>query len=154
MKKISTVFLLIISTLLLASCGEDFSHCELALPLSSDYRRADGGEGFDAVFTNGEAVVGMIRISFAAGFNQGIQETMSSYEFARFWKNKIGRDTEVMTDIKTPYYTYRENGYFYLCAFYRTPDAYFVVIFSCASEIEGRYIENFKEISDGAKIKY
>lgn len=154
MKRILTVFLLIISTLLLTSCGEDFSHCELSLPLSSDYRRVDGGKGFDAVFTNGEAIAGMIRISFIAGFNQGIQETMSSYEFAEFWKNKIGRDAKVMTDIKTPYYTYREDGYFYLCGFYRTPDAYFVVLLSCGSEFEDGYTENFKEILDGAKIIY
>ena len=65
--------------------------------------------GFDKCYTNGIYAVGIVRISFEAGFNQGIPETMSAAEFAHFWKTKTDRDAAVETDALTPYYTYEHD---------------------------------------------
>ncbi len=155
MKRLAVIFLAVVS-LLLSSCAADesyYGHCELVLPLEGDYKKAEA-DGFDAVFTNGVYTVGIIRISFEAGFNQGIPETMSQSELAYFWQKKTDRTADVCTDKATPYYAYSEDGHFYANGFYRTPYAYFVVLMTAPEEMYPDCLGDFTEIFDGASFEY
>ena len=136
----------------LFSCGDYYGHCELVLPLDKEYQAVES-EGFDKSYTNGVYAVGIVRISFEAGFNQGIPETMSARELARFWKTQTGKDAVIETDGTTPYYTYELDGYFYLSGFYRSPYAYFVVLMSAPIAVSESAKQDFTEILDGAKFE-
>lgn len=148
------LFLSLISLFLflsLVSCTASYGHCELILALDNEYQEVKSS-GFDKCYTNGIYAVGIVRISFEAGFNQGIAETMSASEFAEFWKTKTERDATVETDAVTPYYTYEADGYFYLSGFYRSPLAYFVVLLSAPTGVSLEAREDFIKILDGAKF--
>ena len=125
----------------------------MRLPIGEDYQRAED-ENFDAVFTNGSYVVAISRITFSAGFLQGVPDTMSAREFAYFFMNKTDRNCELHTDSLTPYYIYFEDGYFYLNAFYRSPHAYFTVLLSASEGLYPDCLDPFVEIINGAKFVY
>jgi hypothetical protein len=154
MKRFSLVFLSLILCVSLASCQQElYGHCELSLNLSEEYKITES-EGFDKTFTNGTYVVGILRISFNAGFNQGIPETLSAREFAKFWQNKLGVNYDIHNDRVTPYYTYDKDGYFYISGFYRSKYAYFVVLMSAPELLYPDCISDFTQILDGASFKY
>ena len=133
-KKLTGLILLIAVSLALASCDEDFyGHAELRISLSEDFREFEA-ESFDAAYTNGRALVGILRVSFEAGFNEGIPDMLTPEQFARFYKTATGREAQINTHENTPYYEYTElqegvkNSY--LASFYRSRYAYFAVIFA------------------------
>ena len=153
-KKLCILLTVLALSLSMFSCQEvKYGHCELILPLDADYRSAKD-DGVDAVFTNGVYAVGILRISFAAGFNQGISETLSARELAELWKAKTDKDVTVHTDEKTPYYFYFKDGYFYTNGFYRSPYAYFVVLLSAPEELYPECFDGFIEILNGAIFEY
>ena len=152
MKKYLFLIFVLLFAFVLVSCDTGYTHCEMTLPLDKSYDRIHY-DGFDASFSDGAAIVGMLRISFSAGFNQGIPETMNPREFANFWKNRVGRDEAIKLDRVTPYYTYNEEGYFYVNGFYRSQNAYFVVLLACPEESYNEYYEKFLDILDGATLE-
>ena len=133
-KRVAFAFVSLITILsLLSSCGKsEYKYCELVIPLDSDFKKAEN-ENFDASFTDGESVVAIVRISFVAAYNEGIPETLTPYEFGKFWLKKCGRDSEIVTEDGVSFSTYYEEQdkkeYFYLESFLRSNKAYFVVLF-------------------------
>ena len=134
-KKILGIILFSAILLSLFSCDEEISygHAELEIALSEDFREFEA-ENFDAAYTNGKAVVGIIRISFDASYNQGISDALTPEQFARLYKTATKREAEITLFGFTPYYEYTElqdgveNSY--LASFYRSKYAYFAVIFA------------------------
>ena len=155
---VKRIFALILTAVLMLSlvcCKNEpeYSHCELILPLTSDYREVEN-ENFDVTYSNGKNMVAVIRISFVAGLGEGIPETMTAVEFRDFWLNKLNRQA-ILSDGDTAYCEYYdgkgEDEIYYLEAFYRSQYAYFVVLFATSATREslGRseflnYIENVK----------
>lgn len=142
----------------LSSCGGDdfYGHAELRLPLGEEFFEVSE-EGFDKVYTDGNDIVALTRISFDAGNKNGIPETMTPYELCELWLYRTGRSSEIEISengvIYTIYYEgFGEDEVFYLEAFYRTPYAYFVIL--CASPISTRdeSREEFFRIIDNAYI--
>lgn len=152
MKKFLSLIFVILFLFSFVSCDTGYTHCEMTLHLDKSYERVEY-EGFDAAFSNGAAIVGMLRISFEAGFNQGIPETMNPREFASFWQNRVDRDGKIFLDRVTPYYTYTQDGYFYVNGFYRSQNAYFVVLLACPEENCDEYYERFLDILDTATFE-
>ena len=152
MRRYCLLFFAVLLAVFLVSCDTGYTYCEISLPLGAEYEDIDY-EGFDASFSNGEAVACILRISFEAGFKQGIPETMNSRQFANFWRNRVGRNEEIYLDRATPYYTYNQEGYFYVNGFYRSQYAYFVVLFACPEESSDVYLKDFLDILDGAVFK-
>ena len=144
-KRVACAFISLITILsLLSSCGKpEYKYCELVIPLDSDFKKTEN-ENFDASFTDGESVVAIVRISFVAAYNEGIPETLTPYEFGKFWLKKCGRDAEIMSEGGVSFSTYyekqNEREYFYLESFLRSGSAYFVVLFvtSKSNEEAGR----------------
>lgn len=144
---VKRIFLALISLIVIlssVSCGEPkYKHCELVIPLDSDFKETEN-ENFDATFTNGETIVAIVRISFVAAYSEGIPETLTPSEFGKFWLKKCARDAELINEDGISYSTYTEeqNGreYFYLESFLRSHSAYFVVLFATESsnKEEGR----------------
>ena len=136
------------------SCGEDtesFACSELTLVMPSDFYEAEDDE-YDMLLTNGRATAAVTRISFLAAMQQGIPETYTDGEFAEFFMNKTGADSTVYVYGDTPYYTYNyvagTTSVFCTAAFYKTPYAYFFVLFSTPSAYEDEWREKFLEIAD------
>lgn len=134
MRKIVLIILIVVLSLLSFSCGkEKFGHAEMRIPLNSDFESLEI-DGYDVAYSNGEKVVAAMRISFEAGFNQGIPETFTPTEFAAFYLKEVGRNEEVERDGYLAFCDYKvtdgEVDYYYLISFYRTKFAYFVVLFS------------------------
>ena len=114
-------------------------HAELALTIPVEYAEFDS-DSFDAAFTDGSAIVGITRMSFAVAVAGNIPETYTASEFARWWSLKNGRNVEIKLTGDTPYYEYTDdNGYYFLLSFYRSRYAYFTVLFTCASEKKEEY---------------
>lgn len=156
--RLTALFLLVALLLGLSSCSDDDAippteyyphHCELALPLPYTYAEMKS-DTFDAAFTDGVAVVGMIRISFSASVAGGIPTTLSPRQYAEYYMLLSRRECEIVTEGDVPYYTYEENGYFYTMTFYRSQYAYFTVMYSCASEKREAYESNFIKYATGA----
>ncbi len=139
-----TALFTLITTLLLcvSSCArEEYGHAELRIELPHEFSKFSAAD-FDAAYSSGSSVVGIIRISFEAGFNQGIPETFMPREFAEFYMSRLGRDAHIEMHGDIPYYQYAEQkvaqSNIYLAAFYRSKHAYFVLLFASP---ESEFIE-------------
>ena len=138
----------------LFSCGgEDFSHCEITLALTEDFKSIET-EDFDAAYSDGNLSVAIIRISFVAAVNDGISDTLSSSQFASFWLEKCGRDCEVTLygGVDTAQYTdlVSDEAYTTVSAFYRSKYAYFVVLYTVRSSAFDSYRDSIYEYISGA----
>ena len=148
MRKITAIILLI-CTLLFTGCGDDgYSYCELTIPLPSDFYTDESGEVYDAVFSNGEAAVAVVRITFAAAYADGIPDTYSPRAFAEFYKeNNNQGDIELLVSDGLPYYTYTlaegEAEYFIMQTFYRSKYAYLIVSYMCPLLAKDSYFPVF-----------
>lgn len=136
LKRILCSALLFAFLVSLVSCGGDgapvLSHCELRLQLPEGYASVDS-DSYDAVYSNGDYMIALTRISFVAGTLEGIPETMTESEFADFYLEKCSREANVISDGVTYAEYYEPSGgteHFYLEAFYRSPYAYFVILFA------------------------
>ena len=140
-KRVISFVLSFALSLSLLSCagGEDgFSYCELSIPLTEDFYAVEN-ERFDATYSNGDYAVAILRISFVAAVMDGIPETLSAYDFGEIWLERCDRDANIRHGelAYCEYYDYAGGiEYFYLEAFYRSPYAYFVVLFTTAAELE------------------
>ena len=146
--RIIAATLLISSLLTLSSCfGRDERevseyyphHCELALTIPTTFVPFESSE-FDAAFTDGHSIVGMIRISYA---NNEIPATFSPTQFADYYMRLSDRSEEIYKIGDVPYYTYTEAGYFNMLTFYCSKYAYFVVLYTCIEERAVEYTDDF-----------
>lgn len=151
-----SVALLLSVALSLLSCDRELAHAEIILTLPSEYREIDS-DRFDVAATNGTASVGVARISFAAAVEQGISDTYSQLQFAEYFKLISGKDGEVYTYSGIPYFTYTDSTggdeMFCTATFYRTPYAYFYVLYAVPASEERYYRDAFLEYAAGVKFK-
>ena len=157
-KKIFSAILAVIITVSLISCEEDmvYSHCEIVLPLEQEYVEVENTI-YDKVYTNETYVVTITRISFAAGLNEGIPETLSLPQFAEYYLKKCNREANIIKgEIVYCEYYVTENGieHFYLESFYRSPYAYFIVLFASHSSLENEARNDFIEYAKNVKFVY
>ena len=158
---VKRLFLQVVALLLiftLASCGGDtvYSHAELVLPLEDEYVELESVI-YDKVYTNETYVITVTRISFEAGMNEGIPETLSLPQFAEYYLEKCSREANIIKgDIVYCEYYASEGGeeHFYFESFYRSPYAYFIVLFASHSSIEQEAREDFIEYAKNIKFVY
>ena len=142
-KRILSLFLAL-TLLLLCSCSRapKYSHAELAINLPGDFYSIKTKD-FDAAFTDGVLAVAVLRITFSVGIVDGIPETLDDGEFGRLWLKRCGRAVSVQYDNGHAYCEYYETvegkEYFYLDAFYRSMNAYFVVLFAVTADNSAAY---------------
>ena len=153
-KRLAAFFVFICLVLSLFSCGgEDFSYCEITIPLTEDFKSIETDE-FDAAYSDGTLSVAIIRLSFVAAVNDGISDTMSSSQFAAFWLKKCERECEVtlVGGVDTARYTdvVSEEAYTTVSAFYRSKYAYLVVLFTVHSSAFDSYRDSVYEYISGA----
>ena len=155
-KRVFVLLLTVLLSLSFVSCEEEnkYSHCELILPLTNDYKSIEN-EDFDVTYSNGKSIVAALRISFVAGMNEGIPETMTALEFRDFWLDKLGREA-ILFDADVPYCEYYDGDEggetFYLEAFFRSRYAYFVVLFATSARNEESGRAEFLSYVD--KVKF
>ena len=132
--------------------GPRFSHAELAIMLPDSFHEMES-EDFDAAFTDGQTAVGVLRISFAAALVEGIPETFDESEFGRFWLVKCNRAAAMQKKNGVNFCEYSETvsgeEYYYLAAFYRSMNAYFVVLFGTEAQKEFELRDTFLEYAGG-----
>ena len=120
--------------LLAVACKKEtvYGHCELVMNLESDFYE-EKNDGFDVCYTNGKYVVGILRISFDAAYSEGISDALNARQFGAFWLTKCERNVEILRHEDIDYAEYFDvvsgTEYYYLSSFYRSPYAYFVVLF-------------------------
>ena len=144
-ERILSLFLILTFIIsLLTSCGDseieekEFVHCEMTLVLDDSFE-AEESENFDLIISNGDIAISLIRISFEAGYGQGISDTFTAKGFAAFFLYNSGKDAELSEHGSVPYYVYSEkseNGgeVSYTVTFYRSLNAYFVVTYAVSKE--------------------
>lgn len=156
LKKIATSLLLVLMLISLVSCDTEIAHAELILTLPSEYREIEN-ERFDVAASNGMATVGVARISLAAAKDEGISDTYSQLQLAEYFKLVGGKGGEVYTYQGIPYFTYTDTSggveMFCTATFYRTPYAYFYVLYAVPSAEEKYYREDFLEYAASVKFK-
>ena len=141
----------------LFSCGAEngspYSHCEYTIPLSSDFYKTENPE-YDVSFTNGTEYVAILRLSYAAAVKSGIPETYSADEFGDYWLKECGRTCDMLKygDIDYCDYIDSANGgeFYYLAVFYRSKNAYFVVLFATNADSVGESKGKFLKFADEA----
>ena len=131
--------------------GAKYSHCEFVIPLTEDFYKVENKD-FDVSDSTGDYAVAILRISFVAGINEGIPETLTPYEFGRFWVEKCDRVAYV-NDGELAYCEYYDASgvreLYYLEAFFRSRYAYFVVLFAADSEKDDSARSAFLDYASG-----
>lgn len=157
MKRIITALLVAVTLFTLFSCTEEKVRCsyaELAIDLPKSFEPYDQEGIFDAAFYDGETMVGMVRISFVAGYDNGIPDTLSPERFAQYYMSNIGRTGNVDRRGDVPYFVYyntdNSTTYFYLATFYRTLYAYFAVTYITEAKNEYKNTEKYLEYATSA----
>lgn len=135
-KRLLFPLIAILLVLSLASCKREvkMEHCELGILLPEDFALHNAEGTFDLAYSDGELVVGLVRLSYDAAILDGIPATLTREEFARFYLAESGKETKGIFEYgDCHYFTYTEvNGgisYRYTHTFYTTPYAYFVISF-------------------------
>lgn len=137
-----TLFALLIS---LISCVEDepvYGYAEIRIDLNGTFSEHNSDGIYDAAYSDGRIVVGILRLSFAACEADGIPATVSPRIFSGYYRQRAldGVDvSETVTDGDVVYFTYRQSSvlgddYTYLATFFKTPYAYFVITYVMPSE--------------------
>ena len=140
---------------LIPSCSDknEFSHCELTLVLEDGFSEIESSD-FDLLLSNGDVAVSVNRISFAAGFNQGISDTYTAKGFAAFFMHQSKKSDELFMYGDVPYYTYTEKGenkeLFYTVTFYRSKNAYFTVAYATDVQNKDLWSSKFLEFAENA----
>ena len=164
MKRIVTVALLCVLIYSLFSCSgaNDFTHAEYTITLPGEYYTTTSGSAagdfeYDLVMTNGEAYVGVSRLSFVTASQTGIDITLTPGDFAEYCMELSGTDSVVKQHGDAYYYVYYEERggvkYMLLLAFHRSPNAYFTTVFTVKADAERRYISEFLEYADSVKFQ-
>ena len=157
-KRIISFFLIFSSLVMLSACRDKRGYLELGLEIPDTYREKNTEDTFDAAYSDGVAVIGIIRLSFQAAIDDGIVETYSPEGFAKYYKNRIEKsECEIKFSGDAPYIVYEEGEeipYSYLTSFYRTRYAYFVVTFVTESVVFSDYEAEFIEIAGSAYLDY
>jgi len=157
-KRVGTLFLVILLVLSFASCSkhktQKYSHCELSIPLTSDFKEV-ADKDYDVSYSNGKYAVAVLRISFVAAVREGISETMTAHAFGEFWLERCNRRATVKTD-GVSYCEYYDQAsgteFYYMEAFYRTSYAYFVLLFAAPSIYDDAAFEDFLAYARGVTI--
>ena len=126
-------------------------YCELALNLPTSYTEGKS-DSFDVIFTNGEAVVGIQRLSFQGVENDDLDGSMFPEKVARKYAEKNALEVEITDKEDHSYFTYTDGAYYNLIAFYRSKYAHFIVRFMCIEEKENIYSADFLRFSSEAKF--
>lgn len=158
-KRIFTLFVAVIFTLSIVSCSSDetkYTYCELTIDLPDDFYSVKNDD-FDVVYSNGEYMTAILRISFQAAVMENIPETLTPYEFGEFWIEKCQRDATLIKEnsVYCEYFDYDEkndNEYFYHESFYRSAYAYFVILFAVDSELCDTGRVDFLKYSESVKF--
>ena len=143
------LLLVVIAASVLFGCKKDvkkrvYGHCELTLDLPPRFSDYDSGDTYDAAYSDGEVLVGFLRLSFDVCRTEGIPTTMSPRAFADHYYRTVALEGievgETRSDGDVVYYTYELStesgkGYTYMPTFYFTPYAYFIVTYVVPSEI-------------------
>ena len=135
-RTVSLLLFTVICILTFASCKREvrMEHCELGILLTSEFEPYDTDGTFDVAYTDGELIVGMSRVSYPAGLEDGIASTLTARAFASLYAERSGRGDEAIFDYgDCAYFSYvgaaNRNIYRYTHTFYKTPYAYFVISF-------------------------
>ena len=148
---------LVLLSLFFVSCSKEHTYAEFTLTAPRDYDEYDSGGAYDLAFTDGQATVGVHRISFVTAEKTGLDISFTPGDFARFFMEKAGVDSLIQTEKGIPFYTYFQTvggkKYYYLAAFYRTEGAYFTVTCMVEESRAISYIDEFKEIITSAKMQ-
>ena len=157
-KRLISLLLAVISILSLVSCKTREGYLELGLDIPEAYEKQSLEDTFDAAYTDGVSVIGIARLSFEAAIDDGIVETLSPEGFAKYYRQRIGKEDAALTIAgDVPYIVYEggeEEKYTYLVAFYRSRYAYFVVTFATGSEYFSSCRAEYIEIATSAYLDY
>ena len=135
---LALVFILLFS---LFGCGSnDFTIGELTITLPSGYTERERPENMNMLLSDGKSTVSFRRISFIDAAALGIPTGLSDGEFAEYFLENSGVSGTISSYKSTPYYTYYKDeegvSLFTLCAFIRTPYAYFIIVFATGKDRE------------------
>ncbi len=150
-RTVAAILLTVIMLSAFISCAEEkeepgFGHAELVLPLPFGYV-PDSEINFDKAYSNGETKVAVLRISFEAASRKGISVNFTPEEYGKHWLIENERDSYVRSDPSGfAYCDYTELDTYHLAAFFRSLNAYFVVIFATAAELGTENREGYVSI--------
>lgn len=159
LKKIIGLIIVLSVTLSCDSCGgtKSFTCADLTMTFPSAYEEADAEGEANMLLTDGKSTVSIKRLSFIDAEKQGVNSSYSDAQFAKFFLINSGIDGTVSTYSDVPYYTYYDDAgsvrLFCVAAFYRTPYAYFIVIFATSADREREVRDEFFEIITTATYK-
>ena len=151
-KRLCVLALLLAFAVSLFGCGGDvsFTFLDINLTLPHGYREEAAPESANMLLTDGESTVTVKRLSIIDAEEQGISGSYSDKQFAEFFLIGSGIDSNIASYGDVPYYSYYESSeagkLFCISAFYRTPYAYYIVIFATASARESEARGEFFEI--------
>ena len=149
LKRVIAILISVALSVALFGCGRDavFTFLDLNIALDSGYYETEAGEGTNMLLTNNESTVSIKRLSVVDAEKQGISGSYSALQFAEFFliNNELKGNLASYGDV--PYYSYYDDAsgvkLFCISAFYRTPYAYFIVIFASSSNREDEAREEF-----------
>ena len=151
-KRIISALVMLALSISLFACGDSvtFTCLDINLTLPNGYFETDAGEGANMLLTNNESTVSIKRLSIVDAEKQGISGSYSAKQFAEFFliNNELGGMLASNGDV--PYYSYYDTTgtveLFCISAFYRTPYAYFIIIFATSSDREDAARDEFFDV--------
>lgn len=159
MRRIFSLILFVLMLFSLFACSDEeeidmsyrHTYCEMALNLPHSYTEAQS-DSYDALFTNGEAYVGISRLSFAGIENDDLDGSMFPDVVARKYAESNALDVEISDKEEFSYFVYNDSGYYNLIAFYRSKYAHFIVRFVCIEEKTEKFASDFLRYASEVKF--
>lgn len=159
LKRFISLFILVALAVSLVGCSEvnEFTCAELTLSLPDGYTERERPDGVNMLLSDGSNTVTLRRISFSDAYKEGIPSGYSASLFAEYFLEESDIDGKLESYKNTPYYTYyvTKDGLklFCLASFFRTPYAYFIILFATRAELEEREKAVYFAAIDSIKIE-
>lgn len=153
LRRAVAAILAVITAVSLTACAEgrvSYTCAELTLTFPEGYAEQTAPDGANMLLSDGKSTVTFKRLSHVDAESSGISTSYTAMQFAEFFLVNSEIEGTLHTYADIPYYPYYETSegveLFCLAAFYRTPYAYFIIIFATSSERESEAREEFFEI--------
>lgn len=159
LKRILSLFILAVLSVSLCGCSDvsEFTCAELTVSLPDGYTERERPEGANMLLSDGTSTVTLRRTSLADAHKAGIPSGYSAVDFAELFLEMSEVEGELLDYHSTPYYTYyvTKDGVrlFCLASFFRTPYAYFIIVFATRAELEEEGREVYFSAIDSVTFK-
>lgn len=158
-KKVLMLIVLVGMCFSLSGCldakKEEFAVDDLRITLTDEFKETDQDEGFTAYFESDDTGVAIVKETYSALEVLDLNSDTTIEEYIAVVQSAGGTDYEVHNENNINYFTYESEidgiNYYYMTAFYKGTDAFWIVKLFCEANdkeaLQSKFVDYAQSVS-------